>query len=130
MILFQLGMALTIFGLLFYAFDVRKRDKRKTGPLITILNRTSGFSLSFYFLHYMLIGWTLGVVWFITGKYYMTDLMGSIPALLCGIAGVVLLETIFYFWEKRRGKYSLEWFLGMITIALTGKGNEKAQAKA
>ncbi len=130
MIIFQLGMALTVFAILFFFFDVRKRDKRKIGPVITILNRTSGFSLSFYFLHYMLIGWTLGVIWFITGNYYITNLMGSIPALLCGIAGVVLLETIFYFWEKHKAKYSLEWFLGMITIVLTGRGNERAKAKA
>ena len=41
--------------------------------------------------------------------------MGAIPALLCGIAAVVLLETLLYFWEKRGAKYSWEWFLVVLT---------------
>ncbi len=45
MILFQTGMALTIFGLLFYFFDVRRRTRHEAGRVMTILNRTSGFSL-------------------------------------------------------------------------------------
>lgn len=125
-----LGMALTAFGLLFYFFDVVKKDKQKIGPVVRIFNRTSSFSLTFYFMHYMLIGWTLGIIYFITGKYYITNLMGSIPALLCGVAGVVLLELILVFWEKHKAKYSLEWFLVVLTIALTGSRDEKAKAKA
>jgi magnesium-transporting ATPase (P-type) len=121
MILFQTGMALTIFGILYYFYDVRKRNRQDTSFIMRVYNRTSGFSLTFYFMHYMLIGWTLAVVWFITGKYYMTDLMGSIPALFCGIAAVILLELILAFWEKRRGKYSLEWFLGALTQRFASK---------
>ncbi len=124
MIVFQLGMALTVFGLLFFFYDVRKQDKLKLSFIVRVYNRTSGFSLSFYFMHYMLIGWTLAVVWLITGNYYMTDLMGSWSALLCGATAVVLLETLLFFWEKKKGKYSLEWFLGMITIVLTGGGKK------
>ena len=42
--------------------------------------------------------------------------MGSYPALLCGFAAVLILELLIYYWEKKRGKYSLEWFLGVLTM--------------
>ncbi len=115
MICFQLGMALTVFSILYYCYDVLKKDKHKVSFIVSIYNRTSGFSLTFYFMHYLLIGWPLALVYFITGNYYLVGLMGAIPALLCGIAAVVLLEVLLYFWEKRGAKYSLEWFLVVLT---------------
>ncbi len=116
MICFQSGMALIVFGILYYCYDVRKRDKQKVSFMVSIYNRTSGFSLTFYFLHYILIGWPLALIYFITGKYYAGNLMGAIPALLCGIAAVVLLELLLYYWQKRAAKYSLEWFPVMLTF--------------
>lgn len=116
MICFQLGMALIVFSILYYCYDVLKRDKSKVSFIVGIYNRTSGFSLTFYFLHYMLIGWPLVLIYLITGKYYLSGLMGAIPALLCGIAAVILLELLLAFWERRGAKYSLEWFLVMLTL--------------
>jgi len=115
MICFQLGMALIVFSILYYCYDVFKRDKQKVSFMLSIYNRTSGFSLTFYFLHYILIGWSLALIYFITGNYYLFDLMGAIPALLCGITAVILLELLLFYWEKRRAKYSLEWFMVMLT---------------
>ncbi len=115
MILTQTGLFLAVFSIVYFFLDVRRRSGYGTGPVMTVLIRTSGFSLSFYFMHYMLIGWSLGIIWLFTRKYYIADLMGSGPALLCGIAGLVLLEAIIYCWEKREARYSLEWFLVVLT---------------
>lgn len=71
---------------------------------------------TFYFLHYQLIGWTLAIVYLVSGHYLITEQMGSYPALLCGLTAVLILELLIYYWEKKRGKYSLEWFLGVLTM--------------
>ncbi|MBU1669501.1 MAG: DUF1624 domain-containing protein [Actinobacteria bacterium] len=119
MILFQLGMATIVFCLLYYCYDVLRKKGKKLSPLQRVYQRTSFFSLTFYFLHYQLIGWTLAVVYLVSGHYLLGDLMGSYPAMLCGLAAVLFLEVLIYYWEKKRGKYSLEWFLGALTLRLT-----------
>ena len=118
MIIFQTGMVLLVYGALFYCYDVIKKDKAKASPIQKIYNRTSRFSLTFYFLQYLLIGWTLLVVWLFTGHYRLSDLMGDIPALICGVTAVAFLEVLIYYWQKAGSKYSLEWFLGVLTTRL------------
>ncbi|HEY5526078.1 MAG TPA: heparan-alpha-glucosaminide N-acetyltransferase domain-containing protein [Candidatus Anoxymicrobiaceae bacterium] len=118
MVIFQTGMVLLVYDALFYFYDVVKKNKSKASPIQKIYNRTSRFSLTFYFLQYLLIGWTLAVVLLFTGHYHLSDLMGSIPALLCGLGAVAFLEVLIYYWEKAGSKYNLEWFLGVLTRRL------------
>lgn len=120
MVLFQLGMAVIVFCALYYCYDVLKKD-RALSPLQRVYTRTSTFSLTFYFLHYQLIGWTLAVVYLVSGHYLLCDLMGAYPAMLCGLAGVLVLELLLFYWEKKYGKYSLEWFLGALTTRFASK---------
>ena len=115
MICYQIGMALIVFSGLFYCYDVRKLDKQKLSLIVRIENRISRASLTFYFLHYLLIGWPLVLIYLLTGKYYKYALMGAIPALLYGFASVILLFLILVFWGKHKNKYSLEWLLDAIT---------------
>ena len=115
MICCQLGVALIVFSGLFYCYDVRKPDKEKASFIVRIFNLTSRSSLTFYFLHYLLIGWPLFLIYLVTGKYYKYALLGAIPALLSGFAAVILLVLLLVFWGKHKNKYSLEWFLGTLT---------------
>ncbi len=130
MIIFQTGMAFLWFGTLFYCYDVIKKDRTKASSIQKIYNRTSRFTLTFYVLQYLLIGWTLGVVWLITGHYRMSDLTGAIPALLCGLGAVVLLEVLIYYWQKAGSKYSLEWFLKELTRKLAKSTKAEAPVEA
>jgi len=111
----QLGMSLIVFSTMYFFFDVRKKDKTMLGRMSLLFTRTSNFSLTFYFLHYMLLGWPLAIIWLFTGKYPHGDMMGAISALLCGLGAVTVLEVLIYFWEKVESKYSLEWILAMLT---------------
>ncbi|MCF8126953.1 MAG: DUF1624 domain-containing protein [Deltaproteobacteria bacterium] len=111
----QAGMSIIFFGTVYFFFDVRKKDPSKPGIMGRLFIQTSNFSLTFYFLHYMLIGWPLAILYLYTGKYMVGDLMGAAPALLCGLGAVVLLEILIFFWGKAASKYSLEWFLARLT---------------
>ncbi|MBU2634687.1 MAG: DUF1624 domain-containing protein [Nanoarchaeota archaeon] len=111
----QAGMSIIFFSVLYYLVEVRKEDKTKLGFFSRIFIQTSNFSLTFYFLHFILLGWSLAILYLITGKYMLGDLMGATPALLCGLVAVVLLEILIFFWGKAGAKYSLEWFLAGLT---------------
>ncbi len=115
MMLAQLGIALAVFAGLFYWYDLRQANPQRTGFLHNLYNRTSRFSLTFYFLHYQLIGWPLAIIYLITGEYLIFNLMGAWPALLCGFVAVTFLEILLYYWERQSGRYSLEWILAVLT---------------
>ena len=114
MICYQFGVSLIIFSGLFYYYDVRRPDEYKESFLVRIYNLTSRSSLTFYFLHYLLIGWPLAVIYLLTGKYYKYALLGAVPALACGFAAVILLVLLLVFRGKHKDRYSLEWWLGAI----------------
>ena len=115
MINIQAGMSIMVFAVAYFFYDIRKKDKASIGTVSRFFIRTSNFSLSFYFLHYMLIGWTLAILYLITGKYMFSDMLGVIPAFLCGIVAVIFLEILIFFWGKADSKYSLEWILTKLT---------------
>jgi hypothetical protein len=104
---------------LYYCYDIYKKDKSRVSFLVGLYNRASRFSLTFYFLHYLLIGWPLAIVAVLTGRYLKYALLDTFPALLAGLAGLALLQIILFLWEKRGSKYSLEWWLSTITTRLT-----------
>lgn len=119
MISYQLGMSLLFFSILYYCYDIYKKDKSRNSFLFGLYNRSSRFSLTLYFLHYLLIGWPLAIIAVLTGRYLKYALLDTFPALLAGLAGLVLLQLILYLWEKHGSKYSLEWWLSNITSRLT-----------
>lgn len=117
MINIQTGLSLIVFSFIYWCYDVRKKDQH-LAPLARLFSRTSRFSLTFYFSHYMLLGWPLIGIYLATGKNPIEDFVGAIPAMFCGLAVVVVIEICLYFWEKTGAKYSLEWLLGMLTVSL------------
>jgi uncharacterized membrane protein len=121
---YQIGMALIVFSCLFYGYDVRNLDKQKESFILHIYNLTSRSSLTFYFLHYLLIGWPLALIYVMTGKYYKYALMGAIPAILSGFAAVILLVSLLVIWGKHNNQYSLEWFLNAVTRRFASPGGK------
>ena len=104
-----------VFNGLYYWNDVRPNTGQRTGFMTTLYNRTSRFSLTFYFLHYLLIGWTLALVYVVTGEYRIFDLMGVWGSILSGLAVVIVLEALLAVWEAHGARYSLEWILAVLT---------------
>jgi hypothetical protein len=90
---------------------VRKPDKSKVGFFARIFNLTSRSSLTFYFLHYLLIGWPLALIWVLSGKYCKYALLGAYHSLLAGIGAVIILVSLLAVWGRSKNKYSLEWCL-------------------
>ena len=115
MLLCQLGIALIVYATLYYWFDVRPHAGKTEGFFTRIFRRTSRYSLTFYFLHYQLIGWPLLLVAAFTGAYLICDFMDAWPALISGLVAVTLLELLLVLWERHDGKYSLEWCLAVLT---------------
>lgn len=115
MVLLQLGIALVVFGGLYYWYDIRRAPSAPAGFVTRLFIRTSRFALTFYFAHFLIIGWTLAVVYAITGEYRLLDLLSEWPALLSGIIVLAVLEVMLAVWERRGGRYSLEWILAWLT---------------
>lgn len=123
MINFQLGMALVVFSGLYLALDVGRKEGAGNGLFVSLCVRTSQYSLTFYFLHYLLIGWPLAIAAAILGReHVLASLLGASPALAAGLAGLVILETILFLWERRSGRFSLEWGLAVLTSLLSRRG--------
>jgi uncharacterized membrane protein len=118
MINVQVGMSVIVFSIMYFFYDVRKKDKTKLGLGARFFTRTSNFSLTFYFLHYMLLGWPPLIIYLFTGRYLYGDMMGAVPALLCGVGAVAILEVLIFYWEKVDSKYSLEWLLAALTARI------------
>ena len=115
MSIYQTGITILIFSLLFFIFDVKLRGNYQPGFIAQIMKRTSNFSLTFYFLHYMLVGWPLLAVQIITGESHEMNFLGFLPSLTFGITSLLALEILIYFWEKNGNKFSLEWILILLT---------------
>jgi uncharacterized membrane protein len=118
MINLQLGMSLLVFSSLYFFYDLRTPDPSQVGFFVGLYTRSSRFSLTLYFLHYLLIGWPLAIVSRISGRDSISALMGAYPALAAGLAGLVFLEMLLFLWEKHGSNYSLEWCLKAITARL------------
>jgi uncharacterized membrane protein len=111
----QTGVGLVLFASLFGYYDGRENAAPRTGLLVGWFKRLSRYSLSVYFLHWLLVCWPLWIIYFITGRFLGQDAMGPLPAFFLGLAGVALFLVGLRAWERRGGIYSLEWGLRKIT---------------
>ena len=116
----QTGVGLVLFASLFYYYDGREAAAPHTGLFVAWYKRLSRYSLTLYFLHWLLICWPLWIIYFITGRFPGQDAMGAIPAFLLGLAGIALFLVGLKAWDRRGGKYSLEWGLRKITVGISG----------
>jgi uncharacterized membrane protein len=111
MVCIQTGMALILFASAYAYYDGREAPLPLTGQWFIWCQRMSRFSLTVYFLHYLFITWPLWIIYGITGKFFVENLMGLFPALLAGMAAVAVFLTVLKAWQRREAKYSLEWGL-------------------
>ncbi len=111
----QTGVGLVLFALLYYLYDVRGAGASNAGMFVTWYKRLSRYSLTVYFLHWLLICWPLWIIYFVTGKFLSEDAMGAVPAFFLGLAGIAFFLVVLKAWERRGGKYTLEWGLRAIT---------------
>ena len=118
----QTGVGLVLFASLFYYYDAREIASPRTGLFVVWHKRLSRYSLTVYFLHWLLICWPLWIIYFVTGKFLGQDAMGAIPAFLLGLAGISLFLAGLKAWDRRGGKYSLEWGLRKITEGIGKPG--------
>jgi len=116
----QTGVALVLFSLLYYYYDVRETAVPRTGLLVTWFKRLSRYSLTVYFLHWLLVCWPLWIIYFVTGRFLAQDFMGALPAFFLGLVALTLFLAWLNAWERRGGKYSLEWGLRKITKDIAG----------
>ncbi len=116
-------MSIIVFSLFYFAFNERRKKGSKQWAVTRFFVRASHFALTFYFLHYLFMGWLLLAIYLATGKYPRMEgnyynPMGVYPALLCGIGVVALLGIAIFFWERKGAKYSMEWILAELTARL------------
>lgn len=111
----QTGVGLVLFAALYYYFDGRENARPHTGLFVAWCKRLSRYSLTVYFLHWLLICWPLWIIYFMTGKLLNQDALSVEPAFLLGLANIALFQVGLKTWDRRGGKYSLEWGLQKVS---------------
>ena len=125
----QTGVGLVLFASLYYYYDVREIASSRTGLFVAWYKQLSRYSLTVYFLHWLLVCWPLWIIYFFTGRFLGQDAMGALPAFLLGLAGVALFLMLLRVWERRGGSYSLEWGLKKITEGIGKKRGHVLKAE-
>ena len=116
----QTGLGLILFASLYYYYDGRETAAPGTGLFVAWCKRLSRYSLTVYFLHWLLVCWPLWIIYFITGRFLGQDALGVFPTFLLGLAGVALFLVGLRAWDRSGGKYSLEWGLKKMTEDTAG----------
>lgn len=114
--LVQVGFVLWLFPLVYRAMDGSDRPAREPGAWIRYCRRMSRYSLTVYFVHYVLLTWPLWIAYLFCGEFLVQKAMGPVPAFACGIIAVLVLHRLIHWWDRNNGRFSLEWCLGMLVM--------------
>ncbi|MFH0802817.1 MAG: heparan-alpha-glucosaminide N-acetyltransferase domain-containing protein [bacterium] len=109
MIALQMGCTLLAFSILYWCFDKSSTQADAGSPFILYCKRMSRFSLSFYVIHYFAIFWPLWLWKFYSGNFLYEKVMSPMRAAMLSILFVVLFSVFLYYWDKKGGKFGLEW---------------------
>lgn len=107
--LFQAGISITLLAILYYIFDIKYSSTYKPSFIAKIFLRTSNYSLSYYFMHYLVIDIPIIVLSFFDIDIFQS--FGTPTVILLTIAGLAMLQVMVIFFNKYKGKYSLEWIM-------------------
>jgi uncharacterized membrane protein len=110
-----LGVILILFWILYRWLD---GEPREPGPVLNFFRRYSRFSLTVYVLHHAVHVWPLYIAAKIQGRdiwYYHQDAVNAPVALVLTLIFMAGFYALIFWWEKRGGKYSLEWMLAKVT---------------
>ena len=115
-IFIALGIILLLFWFFYTFFDLRETEE---GPFLLFSRRYSIYSLTVYFIHHATHVWPLLIAAAVTGKndqwYYFGEVMPTAYSLTLAFVFVILFYLLIIAWEKKEGKYSLEWLLHKLT---------------
>lgn len=112
--LVQAGFVLWLLPLVFRAMERSDRPARESGAWIRYCRRMSRYSLSVYFIHYILLTWPLWIAYLFCGRFLVQQAMGPLPAFACGVFALFVLDRLTLWWDRNAGLFSLEWFLIML----------------
>ncbi len=117
-VLLAMGINILFFVFFTRIFDMKER-KNKDSFFLVFCNRYSRYALTAYVAHHALFLWSL-----IAYSYYLGELhrwtyygyiMPTAHALVVTLAFVILFYLAIAAWDKRGGRYSLEWWLQRLT---------------
>ncbi len=117
-LLLAAGINILLF-VFFYRFVDLKKTNFEHNPILLFCNRYSRYALTAYVVHHALFLW-----WMIAYNYYKGELfrwtlygyiMPTAQAMLVVLAFIILFYLLIVFWDKRGGRYSLEWWLKRLT---------------
>lgn len=114
MLLLQLGITITIFGILVRYFDTLVMSKYL---FLRYCNLISRYSLSIFVLHFLILFWPLRIAGYLEGNIhkYIANVVSPSMAILIGFGIFIFLSIVVKIWDKYGdGKYSLEWILAKI----------------
>jgi len=109
----QMGLTLLVFVFLTTVCDGREATG---GVWILFFRLFSRYSLTVYVLHHMVIFYPLYVAGALHGdlKMYHAGAIGVWAAFLLSLLFLALMVPVLGLWDKRGGKYSLEWCLARL----------------
>ncbi len=109
MLLLQLGFVLTTFAVLTKLCDQQPQKSINS----SYCQRLSRYSLTVYVGHHFAFLWPLWLFGAINGQWdmYYKKALPNVVGLSIGVAVLILLQPLLALWDRKGGKYSLEWFL-------------------
>ena len=117
-LLLAIGINILLFVLFYRLFDLKERSFEHN-PFLRFCNRYSRYALTAYVVHHALFLW-----WLIAYNYYKGELfrwtlygyiMPTAQAMLVVLVFIILFYLLIVAWDKRGGRYSLEWWLKRLT---------------
>ena len=117
-LLLAIGINILLFVLFYRLFDLKERSFEHN-PFLLFCNRYSRYALTAYVVHHALFLW-----WLIAYNYYKGELfrwtlygyiMPTAQAMLVVLVFIILFYLLIVAWDKRGGRYSLEWWLKRLT---------------
>ena len=127
--LMQVGFVLGLFPLVYRAMDRTDRPARAPGAWINYCRRLSRYSLTVYFVHYLLLAWPLWIAFLVSGQFLVQKAMGPLPAFACGVLALLLLHRLTLWLDRNAGAFSLEWGLGMLLRRFAPTSSTPASAQ-
>jgi uncharacterized membrane protein len=116
MTLVQMGFVLWLFPLVYRGMDRSDRPAREPGAWIRYCRRLSRYSLTVYFMHYVLLAWPLWIGYLASGEFLIQKAMSPLPAFACGVFALMVLHRLMLWLDRKQGIFSLEWCLAMLVL--------------
>lgn len=119
LILVQMGIVLIAFMAYWNKYETKQNNKcsainklwKKYFQLI------SRYSLTIYTLHQLMIFWSIELISLFkgNGKIYYENAITTKTAIMLALIFLITIYPLFLYWDTKKAKFSLEWFLSKIS---------------